>query len=422
MGVSVAVTQTTCNTSTGNQSITISGFGTPKAAIIEVIQATTLGTLAAGAGGSYGACTGASNRWSVAFRSEDNVSTSDQYTLFQNDEVVSLVDDAGSLEAEADFNAWVTDGIQINWATAPGTAYLMIVTLFGGTDLSAHADVEQMSNSASTAHDVTNPGFEPDVVFTSLTRFGPGTISANTYHCRGFVHNDGAGGITQYSAAHNWRDNRTTTQSFLYLEDRGGAVQLLASGNLDWYAVFSAFDSSGFTITETNNGANNQYVCYLALAFDGVVDSAVFYDDTATSTGNDASTAPGIEPQFVSLIPTIATAFQTTYSNSTAGSFGQAYFTEDDEYASSYTDEDNASTTNTSSGAENASMFLHGHTQLIVAEATFVSMDASGYTINYSTAPGTARRHIGIAIGAEAGGGGATVPIMAHNYRQRRLF
>jgi hypothetical protein len=115
---------------------------TPKAAIFILGSGITDGTAADEARFAIGFCTGATNEGYIGWQEQHNVGTSVTDTTQSNVLSIGILDPgAGTTAGDADFDSFITNGVRINWQDAPDAAYLMTVILFGGTDLSAHANV-----------------------------------------------------------------------------------------------------------------------------------------------------------------------------------------------------------------------------------------------------------------------------------------
>lgn len=112
MAVDVAVTRVSCNTSTGNQDITITDFGTPKAALFFANVATSDATAASDAFNSYGAVDG-TRQFACYWGSEHNKGTTNTNGIWDSDQCVKLMLNAGStVDGEAAFSSFITDGVR----------------------------------------------------------------------------------------------------------------------------------------------------------------------------------------------------------------------------------------------------------------------------------------------------------------------
>lgn len=403
MAVDVAVTRVACNTSTGTQDITVASFGTPKAALFICSVGVTNDTAAADLNLSIGAATGASNEWCLSFSSEDGVGTSSSWATTDSDRCVriSTAGSSGATDGDAEFNSWITDGVRIDWQTAPSAAWLLTVVLFGGTDLSAHANNIALGNSVDNAVDVTDPGFEPTLVIAAVQ--GGVAIDAGAgslYPAFGIIHNDV--GVTQRTAAFHMSNGGPSGSPEGRCTATYGIMQIDSSAGLDWGGEFGSFDASGFTVTTRNAGANNTALMYLALKLGGTEAGWVGTVDTPTNPGNAAESGPGFAPKFVFQIGTLMEALDTAYNSSPlAGTMGLGAFTSSAEYMTSGSNEDGAATLDTQSLSTDTAIELPQDDGTTGLTAAFTSMDTDGWTLNYSAVLGNAKKFFALAIGEE---------------------
>jgi hypothetical protein len=421
MGVSFAIVRAAASTGGGNQDFTVSGFGTPKGAIFIGSGGSSDGTAADGAIMSFG-CTDGTNELVTSYTTEHNVANSNTYRLGASDEVIQFGDHAGAIDGEANFNSWITDGVRVTWGNAPGTAFLVTCILIGGSDLSVDVGTASIPSAINDTVDV-GCGFEPDQVLF----FGNGASfstdgSSFALMWLGMA-NNGVGieqGCGVFAAVDNAVNSDVagridTTYSVI---NHGGA-------SISRAAELTAFNAgpspaAGFTLTQKGPSTFSNTTGYMALYYNSAVDHSIEQIDTPTATGNDAQTGPGFTPQFVMQIMGMWSAYNTSYTNSQAGAFGISAFTADDEYSIATADEDAAATMNTQSVADDQAVNLDEEDGTAAFDATFVSMDANGWTTNFSAVNGTTRKWLALAV-EEFTTAGTTIPIMMHQYRQRRL-
>jgi hypothetical protein len=432
-GIIADVTRAASNTSTGTQDITIADFGTPKAALLMATYTETDGTAIVDSGFSIGACDG-TNQWTVHCNSEDAQGTTDTNRETSTSKVV-IINTPGTnvAYAEAAFSAWITDGIRINWTTAPATAILVTVVLFGGDDLSVHVNNKQLSDTVDTTTDITDPGFESDLVIAATAGISSATASGNIIQplSIGIVHNDRASTITQRCMAFADRNGQATSRVLNAMRSDSGLVaysSIVAAPSetqLDWYADFNTFDSSGFSITEKNAGANSSYVFYLALRLGSspTVDGKIITYTPPTSTGNDGETGVGFTPQLVLGLQTRNESLNSASGTGAAGDMttGMFAFSSNNEYDNTFSSEDNVATSNTQSLSDDQAINFPDDTGSAFVGGSFVSMDANGFTINYSAVHSSALQWAVLAIEEEAAaGGGDSIPYLS-GLRKRRF-
>jgi len=404
MGISVAVTRVACSTAAGNQFITAPGLSdlTPKAAYFIVVDAVEDGTASAGAVLGIGAATGAANRWSVSWSAQDNVGTTNTNRRATTDEcVLKILNNSGNVDGEADFVAFIPNGIQINWGNAPASAFLMIVVLFAGTDLNAQAATFTMAAAQDATVDINTVGFEPDVLLTA----GHGnpfndTAYATSFVSYGLVLNKTP--VEQYAICNQSADGQGTTRiGGRITDDYGISWNSSTTGNPLLAGEFGTFDAQGFSCTTRLAAAgSSEEVGFLALSFGGVVSFEGGIIATPTATGNDSVTDPGFTPQAVLVGLTQMPAVDTSYINGESASVGLYAFDANYEFSNSIQDEDGEGTSDTQSISDNQLTFPQddgsaGHV------ATFVSFDTLGWTWNFTTTQGAAVQWWYLAIGRE---------------------
>lgn len=399
MAVSAAVTRAACNTSSGNQDITIAGFGTPKAALFICSVATSNGSAASDFNLSIGAATGAANEWCLSVNNEDGQPDTDTAATTDSDKCIRI-NTAGTatVDGEAEFAAFITDGVRINWTNAPAAAWLLTVVLFGGSDLSAHANNVALGNSLDNAVDVTAPGFEPTLVIAVCQGgLGMDANATSLQHSIGVVHN--GVGVSQRSAGFRHSNGSSEGAPDGRCTETYGILQITTSATLDWGGEFGTFDGSGFTVTTRNAGANSTSLMYLAIRLGGSESGWVGTVDTPTSPGDDSETGPGFEPQLVLQIGSHMEAIDTAYNSSPlAGALGLGAFSTNNEYMTAVADEDAASTTDTQSLSTDTAIELPQDDGTPGLTAAFASMNNDGWTLNYSAVEGNAKKFFGLAI------------------------
>ena len=411
MGVTAATIRVACDTSTGNQDITTADLGglTPKAALFIVSYGVTDGTPAAHAVLSYGAATGTSNRWVVGGTNEDAQGTTDTDRFAYADRCIEIMNPGDqTTDGRADFVSFITNGVRINWSDAPASAYLLTVVLFAGTDLSVHANTFTMHATVNNAVDVTDPGFEPDVlILAGGSDLSFGNSLAQWQLSYGFVHNDRASGITQRAVGTKSIGGAATSACISRCTASYGIVHILNSGNVYKGAEFGTFDADGFSCTSRINGGGGSGIGYLALRFGAgpAVDSWLGTHTTPVAPGNDADAGPGFTPQAVLFLGTMMEAIDTAYTHGLAGSFGLGAFDADDEYMVSVCAEDGVGTSNTQSLSDDTAVQLPDDDGAAGLTASFVSFDANGWTLNYSAVEANAKLFFVVAIEEETAAG-----------------
>ncbi len=394
MGIVVAIAQIAG--SFGNQDITTPDLGglTPKAALLFCSSATIDGSSHAHAHVSIGAVTGASNEWALTSNDEHGQVTMDSQMEVYGDRCIAQnVPGSASIDGAAHFVSWLTNGMRINWDDPMNEAYLITVVFFAGTDLTVHANRRAL-DTQDTVVDVTDPGFQPDLVITAMARnlaLPPDTGQSKNVSL-GVAHFDGVSTIVQrcWHAA-SQIGLGTSNVSGVYKDNRVGEVAVADGTGVDVGAEISDFDSSGFSLTARNGDGSNEAVYYLALSFGGVVNSYVETHKAATATGDDSDASIGFRPQFVMLGTTLLEVSGTYETDGLGGQVGISVFDSDTAFALSMNCEDDVGDSNTQSLNDSSAVAMPLDTGSLDIEATFVSFDDLGFTLNYSNAPTTAK-------------------------------
>jgi len=397
MGVSAVVTRVACNTSTGTQDITVSGFGTPVAAMFVLARATTEDTNADSSGLSVGFTDGTLMRV-MALSDNDAAATMETDKAYQTTDVILMLDpSAGTLEGSAHFDSWITDGVRIDWDDAVPSAYLLVVYLFGGTDVTAYVNHATM-NSASDV-DVTDPGFAFDAaVFLYNDLASASDATAGAQLSLGFAGWDGAT-LTQCALMWSSQDSPTAAapNTRVCTDSVGGTIY---ADTESYRFVCKDVDANGFTLDPVV-GSPVGVVPYLALNFGGAAAAIAGRWTNAGGTGDQAFTWPGFTPQLVMGTYTHAVLADNNYTTGRNVDLLAVFgFDDTREYTSAICVNDAVGTSNTVS--HSASFACQVKTAAGTETRTvgaFTSFDSgAGFTLNLSTNAAAGLEWCGLAI------------------------
>jgi len=388
MGVRFEIIQSAAPTTSGTQDFVFSGFGTPKAAILIASYATANGSDASHAVLSIGLTDG-TRQFAIGGSSEDAIGTSDTFGRISNSGCLLMLEPlAGGNDGEANFSGWITDGLRIDWSNFPSAAFLITAILIGGDDLTAYVGDFTSTATVGNSVSITDPQFEPDqlIVLGAGARPDYNTTLANAQFNVGFV--DNGVSIVQHSSNMRSVDAAGSADiannvSTLY------ASSFIASTDIE----ISNFNSLGFdAITRTVTGGWKHL--YLALAYSGVVDHWVGMIDSPIASGNASVTTPDFNPQFVLHCPNAVITVDGDRSTEAtgAGAFSIAAFTDDNSYTIGVEDEDGPTTMRTRSFTDSKPVNYDSGAGTNLHNATFVSFDPSGWTLNYTVANSTIRK------------------------------
>lgn len=395
MGVKIDRVRFAANTVNGTQTITFSLGGlTPKAVWfvwgLPTADNTASDGLVVGSGMTDGTVQGM-----IAHYEQHAQASANSNILYSGAQCIRLINDAGTTLQTAAFTSFAANQVTITWTVTTGTAVLIEAIAFAGSDLSAKVTDTTLTNTLGATDDVTNPGFEPDDVIT----LGGGSIGISF----GFVHNDRAGGVTQRTAISAERNGRPTMEDTAKVSDAHGAFSgsTGATDLMSWLS-FSAFDSSGFSVTSANQApGSSRHLLTLSLRYGTVpvISSKVYTYSTPTATGNSTDVNPDFLPQAVIYIPTLLEAVNTLDTSTLAGSWGVSTIVSGGQGCVTWSSEDAAADSNTQTLTDDQAVNLPLHTGAAGMAATFVGFTSQGVTLNWSDIETNAKKWIAIAFG-----------------------
>lgn len=388
MGVRFEVVQSAAPTSSGVQDFTKSGFGTPKAAILIFSNASVSGTDISDAVIGVGITDGI-RQFATCGVSQNGVGTANTFSHITNSGCVLLLESsAGGIDGEASFDSWITDGLRINWANPPTSGVLVTAVLINGADLSAYVGDFTSSATIGNSVDITAPNFEPH----QLIVLGAGPItsyntSLSDMHMNlGFVDN----GVSIVQCSTNEFSNDAATLG----DTRDNVSSIYAASIIIGSDIeISGFDSQGFS-AYTRTAAGGYKYPYLALAYGTMISHWVGIVDSPTATGNQSVVSPGFKPQFVLHCPNaVATIDGDRTTDATgAGTFSVGAFTATDGFTTSIEDQDTADPIRARSSTYSNPVKYDSGAGTNLHTASFVSLDPSGWTLNYTVANATVRK------------------------------
>lgn len=380
MAIEIATIRSTTPGSTGNQSYTSSGFGTPDAALIFGFKSTSDDTTTDHDITCYGGTDG-TRQWTVHGKAVDNLATTYCYDGCSNSDCFRMMSTGSNtnIDIEGNFNAWVTDGIQINFTTAAYQAGIIIVLIKADN---VYADTVSIASAGST--NITAPGFEPNYVFCTYQAYNGTTgTGANWRNQFGMCANDGDT-VTQ-AGLRQVHDNNSASGS---VQGSIGTTSVLgsvyAAGSA--HITLSDFDSDGFTLNVAT-GIVNSYMRYLAIGDADNGEGKVAAIQAPNSTGDEAYTGFPNKPKYLFLVTSEYDNLNTQDSDDTRNVMGISVVDGVNNSFFTTFDDDGAATTDTAcrSGAGIKSFDQTDKTGYDHV-ATLSSFDSEGFTLNYTTA------------------------------------
>lgn len=394
----VAVVQQAARTTTGTQDFTSSGFGTPKAAMCLVGYGATNGTAVSHAGLSIGFTDGTRQN-ALSVRSKNGVTTTLTGRRADTTDMLLLANQDGTVILRVQFSTWITDGVRLNYSVAPGTAYQVSCTLFGGAGImNAYVNTVTTPSTADLSTTVTTVGFQPDVVIGAVN--GDGTYNDSNQSQGDLSIGYAINGSTQ--KGHSWSDVTglgTTSVIARNLSNRVGR------GGINSQQIeIRNFTANGFDAT-LRAASFAATLGYLALKLNGITASGLAVD-SPTATGSQSITGITGIPQWGMLVSGSLQSVDSTTIDDKSEGFGISTFTSTDQSCFAIASDDAVTTTVTESLVDSKPICLRKDAGLFYS-ASFTSFSNGTATFNYGTANGTARKWIGLFFSSQASGVGA---------------
>ncbi len=366
---------------TGSQPVTGVGFQ-PKAVIFWFSDLTATGS-GGNARGGMGFSDGTNEGANTVGWNDASSATSG---LVSNTKAIWLIDGGGTTLMAADLTSLDADGFTLEWTVAGGSRLIHYLAL-GGISLTNVKVGSSTILSAESPEVVTGLGFEPSALlilgkigdlFDSATghetfSFGVGASTTSRHSSSGRERGSSDNGYSGY------RDNET----FVPADDS-------ATPEMEW--DLQSFDSDGFTLVK-DAGTEDGRIVWMAMS--GVnIEQGILIQPT--SAGEQSITGLAFEPSAV-LFDGGDKATTSEYESGPEITLGGA--TSSTQRGSLWFGETVGGASDTDFQTTKVIRSLTAGTPTLNAEADFVSFNADGFTINWTTADATARKVGWVALG-----------------------
>jgi hypothetical protein len=368
--------------STGNVAYTSVGFQPVGLVMWGTLRATAGATDNTSGSFSYGMTDGTTTGCMV-WEQAENGGPGD-FTVHKNSSnIYELMNASGTIIAAASFVQFDSDGFTLNWSTAAGSSWDVHFLAIGGADVSG-VKVGSTLMTSTGSHAVTGTGFTPTGLITAYGQ----TISALPYSSSaeffgGIGMTDGTNMVSQ---ANRLGTGFTTARH----QQTDQHVMYAANSTVTRISVdITSFDADGFTLSIGTLAANAEAL-YMAIGGASITVGSVY---TPTSTGNSAETGVGFTPEAVLMLGSNGTwdgsGSRTVNNANNANAFNvgamtatyqaQAGMARRDSGTKAFVGFESSITVPLSIPAAGDSP----STSAVVAD--YVSLDADGFTLNYTT-------------------------------------
>ena len=390
-----AMRQAVSTSASGTQDFNVSGWSTtPQLAMFIISKATADNSLATDAELAIGFTDG-TDEYYCARNEMDGDVWADANRRTVHNACIGLVTDEGAVDGEFTFSQWNSGGVELTINEQFSAGFLMTVIFFAGFD---NVDIQKVDKVGSPGATVTT-GFQTDIVFM-ISNDCPADDTAYINSVLGIsmaVRGSGFGTFSSYDAD-------ASSSSVV----RGG----IADDYFHMQAGFSPgiyYDIGNFTSTSFDiqyvSGGGDPTDDWIVVSLDLPSDISAWCgaDTSPTTATTKSNTSPGFTPQCLFGILSDHSAIDDWNGDSEAGVLALAFANQDGEdYCTSTHNEWGAGTMNAGSLTDDVVVHMLDDTGSDELVATIDSWDANGWTLDYSTADGTARYALWLAIEEDA--------------------
>lgn len=229
---------------------------------------------------------------------------------------------------------------------------------------------------------VTGVGFQPKALILFSTATTTGSFQGDFMRYTGFASSSTTSKQRFFGSYST--DAADPSDAKVLVDTDGIWADGTPSSNFTQKATLSSFDSDGFTLNWSINNSTNYVIGYIALGGDDVTNTNVGSGTISSGTGNKSVTGVGFQPDLVILLFGDSSEFIGLGGWNTIGIFNSSG--EQWSVSSETVDDVGTMQTNRKQRTDKCFTisFIDGD---LLIEASFVSMDSDGFTLNFSSNP-----------------------------------
>jgi hypothetical protein len=204
---------------------------------------------------AFGASSGASNSFSAAMASDNNVATSNAGRVMSTKALSILSTGTPTIVAECDLTSFGAGQFVLSWTTNNASAYVIHYAVFGGTDLTNVIVTSKTTVTGTGNKAYTGLGFQP----TAMIMFSDGTTATGTATTGIFNIGAAVSSTKRWASCLLATDATSCASSDLNKRTQrtdSCYVRMNASAVVDERYDLVSFDSDGFTINQITHTAN----------------------------------------------------------------------------------------------------------------------------------------------------------------------
>ncbi len=373
-------------TAPASQSITGVGFQ-PRVVLLssfqDVAQASPVVETRYGIGASDGTTHGAS-----AFIDANGLATTLVKSIDKTSKVfIKVNNNTPAIDAEADLSSLDSDGFTLNWTTNDAVVtqilYLALAPLSTTYEPTAFAtgSFAKSTGTAPASQTVAHGlGVTPKALI--LWTSGVTNTSFTSAYRLAYGMTDGT---TSESLAASSQDAMASSNSITRLANKALTI-IQWSSTVEAEADLSSWDSTNFILNWTTNNTSAYVIHFIAIGGTGISAKLVSWTQ-GTVAGNYSVTGVGFQPDLVLHAYPRENFTTAPPANHNDTSFGVGMMDGSGDQAAAFIDSKDANSPSLTARGQltNAALFFADHILNVKIQASYVSMDTDGFTINYST-------------------------------------
>ncbi|WP_294383702.1 GEVED domain-containing protein, partial [Prosthecobacter sp.] len=285
-----------------------------------------------------------------------------------------------------------------NGSTTIATLSNPTTTLISGGSTTSAYKMGNFTKSTSTGNQVIthNLGTTPKAIILWTSGNSTGSPTAHYHYAQGFFD-----GTTSYSFSTAGQDNVDTSNTARRVAAKALTLVQYDGTTTLAEASISSWSSTSFTLNWSTNTSGTNYVVHYMIIGGSSVSAKVLNWTIPTATGNKSITGTGFTPDLVLSMHANDGLTGAAPSSSTRGAIGLSAMNQDGEqWALCEISRDPSTTSDTwrAQRTDRSFISLVYGTGDFASEASFVSMDANGFTQNFSKVSGNAGQVASLAI------------------------
>lgn len=296
----------------------------------------------------------------------------------------------------------IADGLRLTFSDTTGFDAVFTVIMFKGAS-NVHVNGLTSDGTQDTETNETNPNFKPDIIFGSNCKAwgNPNALDTDLWMQFGMAVRQSDDTFKQCGLNVFGEDGVGTTNWSGIITNADGATQRIfkrSSGEMTSLEITGAL-VNGFKVTTRDANASSR-MAYLAIKLDTGDIASINHITSPTGIGNQSYTGFGLTPHTCLGLISFMTALDTDNNNDAGAKAGLNSFNATDEVTHGIAAKHNVATSSTRQFmSENAIQLSSDVFDTFILQASFVSLDDDGITLNFTTVDASARQIAILGIG-----------------------